>query len=450
MDDLEDAAIAPEDEVARICADLIRIESVNYGDGSGPGERKAAEYVMDQLTEVGLDPVLVESEPGRATVMHPHRGRGHLAARPRRARPPRRRPGQRRRLAGRPVLRRGARRLHLGPRRGRHEGHGRDDPRRTSAHLARDRRRKPARDHDLRLLRRRGGGRHSRAATGSSTTTRDWFEGVTEAISEVGGYSVTVPDAGPGSAAAYLVADRGEGHRAGCGCAPAAAPGTGRCPTTTTPSCGWPRPSAGSPPTSGRASTSPSVRAAARRAQRPHRHSRIDAGRPDAAAAPPRRRAGLRARHAARHGQRHDARRRATSTTSSRRPATASSTAASCPGTRTTSWPPIRALAGEHVEVEVVHHDIALEAPFDGDLVESMKQSLLAEDPGRPSCRTACPAAPTTRPSAGSASPGTGSRRCGCPPTSTSRRCSTASTSACPVESLVFGARVLGEFLRRA
>ena len=70
MDDLEDAAIAPEDEVARICADLIRIESVNYGDGSGPGERKAAEYVMDQLTEVGLDPVLVES--GTATENRPY------------------------------------------------------------------------------------------------------------------------------------------------------------------------------------------------------------------------------------------------------------------------------------------------------------------------------------------------------------------------------------------
>src|SRR6188472_1217809 len=69
MDDLEDATIAPEDEVARICADLIRIESVNYGDESGPGERKAAEYVMEQLTEVGLDPVLVESRPGRASVM---------------------------------------------------------------------------------------------------------------------------------------------------------------------------------------------------------------------------------------------------------------------------------------------------------------------------------------------------------------------------------------------
>src|SRR3954447_25833025 len=69
MTDREDAAIAPEDEVARICADLIRIESVNYGDGSGAGERKAAEYVMEQLTEVGLEPVIVESEPGRASVM---------------------------------------------------------------------------------------------------------------------------------------------------------------------------------------------------------------------------------------------------------------------------------------------------------------------------------------------------------------------------------------------
>ena len=59
MDDDQEVAPAPEDEVARICADLIRFESVNYGDGSGPVERKTAEYVMEQLTEVGLDPVLV-------------------------------------------------------------------------------------------------------------------------------------------------------------------------------------------------------------------------------------------------------------------------------------------------------------------------------------------------------------------------------------------------------
>ena len=42
----------------------------------------------------------------------------------------------------------------------------------------------------------------------------------------------------------------------------------------------------------------------------------------------------------------------------------------------------IAELAGEFVEVEVVHRDIALDAPFGGDLVESMKAALLAEDPG--------------------------------------------------------------------
>ena len=42
----------------------------------------------------------------------------------------------------------------------------------------------------------------------------------------------------------------------------------------------------------------------------------------------------------------------------------------------------ISELAGEHVEVEVVHKDIALEAPYDAPLVEKMKQALLKEDPG--------------------------------------------------------------------
>ncbi|NHN54835.1 M20/M25/M40 family metallo-hydrolase [Calidifontibacter sp. DB0510] len=58
-----------EDEVVRLCQDLIGIDTSNYGDGSGPGERKAAEYVMSELTEVGLDPELIESEPGRASVV---------------------------------------------------------------------------------------------------------------------------------------------------------------------------------------------------------------------------------------------------------------------------------------------------------------------------------------------------------------------------------------------
>ena len=61
--------IRPEDEVTRLCAELIRIPSVNAGDNQGPGERAASEWVMEQLHEVGLEPVLVESSPGRASVM---------------------------------------------------------------------------------------------------------------------------------------------------------------------------------------------------------------------------------------------------------------------------------------------------------------------------------------------------------------------------------------------
>ncbi len=59
----------PREEVVSICRDLIRIPSVNHGDGSGPGERAAAEYVAGLLAEVGLDPQIIESEPGRASVV---------------------------------------------------------------------------------------------------------------------------------------------------------------------------------------------------------------------------------------------------------------------------------------------------------------------------------------------------------------------------------------------
>ena len=47
-----------EDEVARICQELIRLDTSNYGDGSGPGERVAAEYVAGLLSDVGLEPEL--------------------------------------------------------------------------------------------------------------------------------------------------------------------------------------------------------------------------------------------------------------------------------------------------------------------------------------------------------------------------------------------------------
>lgn len=60
---------AAEAEVVRICQDLIRIDSSNYGDNQGPGERVAAELVMALLTEVGLEPEYFESDDRRANVV---------------------------------------------------------------------------------------------------------------------------------------------------------------------------------------------------------------------------------------------------------------------------------------------------------------------------------------------------------------------------------------------
>ncbi|NUS06021.1 MAG: M20/M25/M40 family metallo-hydrolase, partial [Nonomuraea sp.] len=58
-----------EKEVADLCVELIRVDTSNYGDGSGPGERAAAEVVMARLSEVGIDSTYVESEPGRGNVV---------------------------------------------------------------------------------------------------------------------------------------------------------------------------------------------------------------------------------------------------------------------------------------------------------------------------------------------------------------------------------------------
>jgi len=61
--------VTAEDEVVSICADLLRIDTSNYGDGSGPGERAAAEYVAGSLAEVGLEPEVFESAPRRTSVV---------------------------------------------------------------------------------------------------------------------------------------------------------------------------------------------------------------------------------------------------------------------------------------------------------------------------------------------------------------------------------------------
>lgn len=60
---------AAQDETVDICRNLIRIDTSNYGDGSGPGEREAAEYVTELLNEVGLKPKVFESAERRTSVV---------------------------------------------------------------------------------------------------------------------------------------------------------------------------------------------------------------------------------------------------------------------------------------------------------------------------------------------------------------------------------------------
>ena len=61
--------VTAQDEVVDICRDLVRIDTSNPGDHSGPGERRAAEHVAGLLGEAGLDPVVLESHPKRASVI---------------------------------------------------------------------------------------------------------------------------------------------------------------------------------------------------------------------------------------------------------------------------------------------------------------------------------------------------------------------------------------------
>jgi acetylornithine deacetylase/succinyl-diaminopimelate desuccinylase-like protein len=57
------------DETVRVARDLIRIDTTNYGEGRSNGETAAAEYVATYLRELGLEPELFDSEPGRTSVI---------------------------------------------------------------------------------------------------------------------------------------------------------------------------------------------------------------------------------------------------------------------------------------------------------------------------------------------------------------------------------------------
>ena len=373
----EKPAPAADDEVVRICQELIRIDSSNFGDGSGPGERSAAEYVMTELTEVGLDPVLLESEPGRASVVLRLDGadesrpalvlHGHLDVVPAEA-------------ADWQVYPFAAE-----ERDGCIWGRGAIDMKDMVAMMVatvRDLARsgtKPARPLTVAFFADEEAG----GVFGSSWMAqhhREWFDDATEAVSEVGGFSVTVPRAGTGEPTrAYLVQTAEKGllwlrlHARGT-------PGHGSLPHADNAivhlaqavdrisSHSWPRQYVatvrgffdGLRDLTGIGydddapdalleiigSTERFVRATLRDTANV---TMLDGGYKHNVV-PARASAALDARF--------------------------------LPGNRDELLATLTRLAGEHVEIEVVHEDISLESPFDADLVGAMRRALLAEDPG--------------------------------------------------------------------
>jgi len=369
-------APAPEDEVGRICSELIRIESTNFGDGSGPGERKAAEYVMAELTDVGLDPVLVESKPGRASVMVRIEGsdpsrpglavHGHLDVVPANA-------------ADWQVDPFGAE-----ERDGCIWGRGAVDMKDMDAmilanirHLARSGA-KPARTTTFAFFADEEAG----GLQGAHWVVEhhpDWFEGVTEAVSEVGGYSVTVPSAKTGQPTrAYLLqtAEKGiawlrlHAHgRAGHGSVPNDENAVVRLAEAITRISAhvWPREYiasvrqlldglseltgtsyAGDDLTRLLGHLGGAAGFVKGTLQDTANFTMLDSG------------------------YKHNV---------IPQSASASLDCRFLPGHEEDLMAKIRELAGEFVEVEVLHRDIALDSPFSGDLIDVMKRSLLSEDP---------------------------------------------------------------------
>jgi len=64
----KDQIIELENETITLCQEMIRIPSVNYGEGLGD-EKAMAEYVAKKLTEVGIKSELIETAPNRVNVV---------------------------------------------------------------------------------------------------------------------------------------------------------------------------------------------------------------------------------------------------------------------------------------------------------------------------------------------------------------------------------------------
>ena len=370
-------SITPEAEVVEICRDLIRIDSSNYGDGSGLGERACAEYVMGKLTEVGLDPWYVESAPGRASVVV--RVEGSDRSRPALA------------VHGHlDVVPANAADWQVDPfeaqvRDGCVWGRGAIDMKNMDAmilanirHLARAGV-KPPRDLVFCFFADEEAG----GVLGSHWVVDNHpevFEGVSEAISEVGGFSVTVPARGTGAPTrAYLLQTAEKGMawlrltahgRAGHGSVPNDENAIVRLAAAICriEAHGWPREYI--------ASVRRLLDGLSEITGTPY-----DDGSPEPLLAH------LGGARGFVLGTLQD-----TATLTMLKagykhnviPQSASA-ALDCrflPGHEDKLMTMIGELAGEYVDIQVLHRDIALDAPFAGDLIEAMKDALRAEDPG--------------------------------------------------------------------
>jgi len=69
-----DQLIELENETILLCQEMIRIPSVNYGEGKG-NEKAMAAYVAAKLSEVGITSELIETAPNRVNVVAKFEGR---------------------------------------------------------------------------------------------------------------------------------------------------------------------------------------------------------------------------------------------------------------------------------------------------------------------------------------------------------------------------------------
>ena len=367
------APVTAQDEVVGICQDLLRIDTSNYGAEGGPGERKAAEHVAGLLAEVGLDPELFESAPGRASVVARLEGadptrpalvlHGHTDVVPAAADdwtvPP---------FAGEEID-------------GLLWGRGAVDMKDMDAmilavvrQMAREGR-KPARDVVVAMFAdAEAGGTYG--ARWAVDHRPELFDGATEAISEVGGFSVEVggrrayllQTAEKGLAWLRLVADGRAGHGSQVNAdnavtelaAAVARIGNHRWPYTLTPT------------------VDRLLRGVADLTGLP-----FDAEDPasvDAlvdALGPAAKFVGATVRHTSNPTELHAGYK--ANVIPGR--AEAAVDVRLLPGHEDEGRATLRELAGPNVRIEPIHEDIALEVPFSGDLVDAMVASLQAEDP---------------------------------------------------------------------